>query len=155
MSTLNIQLKNIKDGATLTVAGRKFSGIDTEKVRKSLESRVACLQANRCNSTDQTVQEKLSCMNERARRRFGTTELRFPHEGPKVQVAQSDNGLEIQLIGPEARAFAKQLKASDLQARLEAELACQKTNRCGEAQQTPEQRLTCVTTTAKRRFGVK
>jgi hypothetical protein len=114
------------------------------------------MQANRCNSKEQSVQEKLACVSERGRRRFIGTEMQFAHAGAQLAVKQAGKNLEIELRGPEAKAIAKLLNdKNDLRARLEAELACQKVNRCGNAQQTAEQKVACLTTTAKRRFGVK
>jgi len=151
MGTLNVKFSKISQGLALQLDGTDLSGLNMEKLKDSVEYRLACLQANRCNAKDQTVREKLSCVNERGRRRFEGAKL-SNFVMPQIEIKSDKNKVDIQIKGL-SKDLVKVLENNpDLTARIKAEVACARANKCTDINQKAADKIKCITATAERRF---
>lgn len=138
------------------VSGITASSIGAERIKQAIEHNLACNTVNRCRDANQTVLDRVRCVEARAKRRIEGVNLRLgARHGVKIDVQEVDGGFEIFLTGANAAKLAQSYTDAELAQRLEIAVGCARTNKCGTVSQPAKGQLGCVAVGAKRRLGVQ
>jgi hypothetical protein len=141
-------------GASVRISGTPPS-LSVDRIRAAIEHQVACNSANRCREPDQTVLERVKCVEARAKRRGDGVGLRLlPQSSLKVDVREADEGFEVSLTGRGASRLASGYTDAELTERLQSALSCAQTNHCDAGSQDPREQLNCVGVGARRRLAL-
>lgn len=155
MPKIKATISHSTKGVSVRIAGTPRS-LSADRIRGAIEHHLACNLTNRCREADQTVLERVRCVEARAKRRSEGVGLRLsPQSGLKVDVQEADEGFQVSLIGSGASRLAKSYTNAELAERLAVAVSCARTNRCDSVSQSLKDQLNCVGVGAKRRLALR
>ncbi len=154
MPDIEVTVARSTKGASARISGAPPS-LSADRIQAAIEHQLACILANRCRAEDQTVIERVKCVEVRAKRRCEGVVLRLPTQsGLKIVVREAGGGFEVGLTGKGATQLANGYTDAELTERLQSAIACARTKHCDAGSQIPKDQLNCVRVGAKRRLAL-